>query len=61
MSKLSLLGFALGVLIIVYGIYAMAVEGNKSAFILITGGIVITALAAGIFSKNHAKGSDDAG
>jgi hypothetical protein len=61
MSKSSFLGFALGVLVIFYGIYAMAVEGNNSAFIFITGGFVVTALAAGIFSKNHAKGSDDAG
>ena len=61
MSKLSLLGFALGVAIMLYGIYAMAIEGNSSAFIFITGGFVITSLAAGVFSKTHSKGSDDAG
>lgn len=44
-------GIALGVAIMIYGIYAMAVEGDFSAFIYITGGSVISALAAGVFSK----------
>ncbi|WP_298333675.1 hypothetical protein [uncultured Erythrobacter sp.] len=61
MSKLSLLGFVLGVAIIFYGIYALAIGGNSSAFIFIAGGFVITSLAAGIFSKTHSKGSNDAG
>lgn len=54
MSKLSLAGFALGVVIMIYGIYAMVIEGETNAFIFITGGFVITALApGGIFSKSH--------
>ncbi|MEO1222183.1 MAG: hypothetical protein AAFY42_12670 [Pseudomonadota bacterium] len=56
MSKFSVAGIALGVAIMLYGGYALAVEGNNSAFIFITGGIVIAALAAGVFAKRQSGG-----
>jgi hypothetical protein len=61
MSKLSLAGFALGIAIMLYGIYALAIGGDNSAVIFIAGGFVITSLAAGVFSKTHSKDTDDAG
>ncbi|MEM7664389.1 MAG: hypothetical protein AAF250_00900 [Pseudomonadota bacterium] len=61
MSKLSLLLFAAGVLIAFFGVYSLIADGENSGFILIAGGIVMTAIAAGVIGKSHAKGTDDAG
>lgn len=61
MSKLNLLLFLLGVGVFLYGVYAMIASGQNSSFIFIFGGIVITAIAAGLIGKNHKEGNGDAG
>jgi hypothetical protein len=61
MTRLPLVGFALGVLVALYGIYVLGFEGENSGIIYLLGGIVITAIAAGLFSKAHSKGNTDAG
>ncbi|MEM9574378.1 MAG: hypothetical protein AAF870_04005 [Pseudomonadota bacterium] len=58
MSKFNLAVFALGVLISLYGIYAIIAGGEMSSLIFIFGGIVITAIAAGLIGKAH---SDETG
>ena len=52
MSGLRLLGAALGVIIALCGVYATAFEGESSGFVPLAGGIVIVALATGVFDKN---------
>ncbi|BDI61228.1 hypothetical protein [Qipengyuania nanhaisediminis] len=59
MNRITLIVFAIGVLIALYGLYSLVASGE--GFLFIFGGIVITAIAAGIFGKTHAKGSNDAG
>ena len=52
MSMVRLLGVALGVMISLYGIYLMAIDGESSGFVSVAGGIVIVALAMGVFDNN---------
>jgi hypothetical protein len=52
MSKLRLLGVTLGVLVLLYGGYTMVFEGESSGFVPAAGGIVIIALAMGVFDTN---------
>ncbi|NQX95955.1 MAG: hypothetical protein HRT64_13750 [Erythrobacter sp.] len=51
MSALRYAAMVLGVLIVLYGVYAILFEGTNSAFVFITGGAVISALGAGLFDK----------
>ena len=57
MSKLNLLIFAVGVLIAIYGGYSLIADGGGTGFIFVFGGIVITAIAAGLIGKQHSEGS----
>ena len=59
MSLPRILGIVLGLAIIAYGAYEMAVVGNMIAFIFVTGGIVIVALASGVLGGKQAGGEGE--
>ena len=61
MSKLHLLLFVAGVIAIIAGAIMAFVQDKNEGIVLMAGGTVFTAIAAGMVGRAHAKGNSDAG